>query len=164
MVDPAMAAEPDSNSRGSQLSLKDSSPILVKTTRMRSRLGLLLCVIAGFQLLGGHWAVLQTAAWVGMVIEYSKSDGVEAGIAKTFDGKHPCQLCLSIAKNKQKEGKQTASISPAKLYLVCQTSRWSLTPPAEFWQLASPFYPFHGAILQPSVPPPRQYLGSCSWV
>jgi hypothetical protein len=154
-----MASKPDNASLGSQLSLKDSSLTLVQTVRMRSHLGLVLCVIAGFQLLGGHWAVLQTAAWVGMVIDYSKSDGVEAGITKTFDGKHPCQLCLSITKNKQKEGKQTANISSAKLYLVCQTSRWSLTPPAAFWQLATSFYPFRSAILQPSVPPPRQYLG-----
>ena len=53
---------------------------------MRSRLGLALCMIVGLQLLGGHWAILQTAAWVGMVVDYSKSEGVEAGITKTFDG------------------------------------------------------------------------------
>lgn len=148
----------DATSLGPQLSLRGSSPILVRTTRMRSRLGLVLCLIAGFQLLGGHWAVLQTAAWMGMVIDYSKSDGVEAGIAKAFDGKHPCQLCLSIAKNKQRESKQTANVSPAKLYLVNQTSRWSLTPPVAFWQLATSFYPFHGTSPRPPVPPPRQYL------
>src|SRR5262245_56281649 len=82
---------------------------------MKSRLGLILCMIAGWQLLGGHWAILQTAAWVGMVIDYSKTEGVEAGITKTFDGKHQCQLCLSIAKNKEKEGKQTANLNLAKL-------------------------------------------------
>ena len=42
-------------------------------------------MIAGFQLLGGHWALLQTAAWVGMVIDYSKTEGVEAGITNAFD-------------------------------------------------------------------------------
>jgi hypothetical protein len=64
-----------------------------------------------------------------MVIDYSKSEGVDAGITKTFDGKHPCPLCLSIAKNKQKEGKQTANVSAANLYLVYQAPQWVLTPP-----------------------------------
>ena len=126
---------------------------------MRSPLGLVLCMIAGLQLLGGHWAILQTAAWMGMVIDYSKSAGVETGIMKTFDGKHPCQLCLSVAKDKEKEGKQTANLNLAKLYFVFQTSRWALTPPAAFGELEVSLYLLNGITLRPSVPPPRQHLG-----
>lgn len=126
---------------------------------MKSRLGLVLCMIAGLQLVGGHWAILQTGAWVGMVIDYSKSAGVEAGITKTFDGKHPCQLCLSIAKNKEKEGKQTANVSPAKLYLIYQAPQWELTPPAVSAELELSFYLLNGTTLKPPVPPPRQRLG-----
>ena len=116
-------------------------------------------MIAGLQLLGGHWAILQTAAWVGMVIDYSKSEGVETGITKTFDGQHPCQLCLSISKNKEKEGKQTASLNLGKLYLVYQAPRWALTPPATFGELEVSLYVLNGTTLKPSVPPLRQYLG-----
>jgi hypothetical protein len=116
-------------------------------------------MIAGLQLLGGHWAILQTAAWVGMVIDYSKTEGVEAGITKTFDGKHPCQLCLSIAKNKEKEGNQTANLNLAKIYLVYQAPQWTLTPPAAFGELEVLLYLLNGITLSPSVPPPRQYLG-----
>jgi hypothetical protein len=126
---------------------------------MKSRLGLVLCMIAGLQLLGGQWAILQTAAWAGMVVDYSKSEGVEAGITKTFDGKHPCQLCLSIAKNKEKEGKQTANVSPAKLYLVYQARQWALTPPAVSEELELSLYLLNGTTLKPPVPPPRQCLG-----
>ena len=125
---------------------------------MRCRLGLVFCMIAGFQLLGGHWAILQTAAWAGMVIDYSKTEGVEAGIAKTFDGKHPCSLCLSIAKNKEKEGKQTANDGPGKIYLVHQAPQLALTPPSGFWELEGSLYSLNGTTLRPSVPPPRQYL------
>lgn len=114
-------------------------------------------MIAGLQLLGGHWAILQTAAWVGMVIDYSKTEGVDAGIAKTFDGKHPCPLCLSIAKNKEKEGKQTTNVSPAKIYLVYQAPGLALMPPAAFWELEVALYQLNGTTLRPSVPPPRQY-------
>ena len=124
---------------------------------MRSRLGLVLCMIAGLQLLGCHWAILQTAAWVGMVVDYSKSEGVETGVTKTFDGKHPCQLCLSIAKNKEKEGKQTANDSPGKIYLVYQAQQLALMPSGAFWELEGSLYSLNGTTLRPSVPPPRQY-------
>jgi hypothetical protein len=116
-------------------------------------------MVAGFQLLGGHWAILQTAAWVGMVIDYSQSEGVETGIAKTFDGKHPCQVCLSIVQNKEKEGKQTANLNLAKLYLVYQAPRWALLPPAASGELEVSLSLLNGMTLKPAVPPPRQYLG-----
>jgi hypothetical protein len=116
-------------------------------------------MIAGLQLVGGHWAILQTAAWMRMVIDCSKSEGVETGITKTFDGKHPCQLCLSIAKNKEKEGKQTASLNLAKLYLLYQAPQWALTPPTAFGELEVSLYLLNGTTLRPPVPPPRQYLG-----
>ena len=126
---------------------------------MRSRLGLILCLIAGFQLLGGHWAILQTAAWVGMVIDYSKTEGVEAGITKTFDGKHPCSLCLSIAQSKEKEGKQTTNLNLGKLDLVYQVTRWVLSPPPTRGEVDIAPYLLTGSTHRPSVPPPRQDLG-----
>ena len=96
---------------------------------MRSRFGILLSSLAILQILGGHWAVLQATAWVGMLVKYSESEGVEVGISKTFDGKHPCDLCLSIAKNKQTEKKQSSQLDAAKIYLVAPAQRWRLQPP-----------------------------------
>ena len=90
---------------------------------MRSRLGLVFCMIAGLQLLGGHWALLQTAAWVGMVIDYSKTGGVEAGITKAFDGKHPCELCLSIREEQGEGGQANGKSQP------CQTLSRLPSPP-----------------------------------
>ena len=126
---------------------------------MRCRLGLVLCLIAGFQLLGGHWAILQTAAWAAMVIDYSKAEGVEAGITKTFDGKHPCSLCFSIAQNKEKEGKQTTNLNLGKLDLVCQAQQWALSPPSARGEVDIPLYLLTGSARKPSVPPPRQDPG-----
>jgi hypothetical protein len=94
-----------------------------------------------------------------MAIEYSKTEGVEAGIMKTFDGKHPCSLCLSIAKKKEKEGKQTINLNAGKLDLVYQTPRWALTPPSAVRELDVPSYLLTGSTHRPSVPPPRQYPG-----
>ena len=125
-------------------------------TKMRSRLGVLLSIIAGFQLVGGHWAVLQSAAWAGMIIEYSTSEGVQSGISKTFDGKHPCKLCLSIAQNKQKEEKHTGTKSGfGKLDLFYQPSHWPLTPAGPFWKLGTSTSFLFSCETSPPVPPPR---------
>jgi hypothetical protein len=85
-----------------------------------TRFAFFLCVIAVFQLMGGHWVILQATAWVGMLVKYSEAEGVEVGISKTFDGKHPCDLCLSIAKKKQTEKKQSTQLDASKIYLVAQ--------------------------------------------
>jgi hypothetical protein len=122
---------------------------------MKSRLAVFLCVIAVFQLIGGHWAVLQATAWVSMLVKYSQSEGMEAGISKTFDGKHPCDLCLSIAKNKQTEKKQSARIDAAKIYLVASAQRWVLQPPCSSWRLRTTIVWLLGHDRSPPVPPPR---------
>ena len=122
---------------------------------MKSRLAVFLCVIAVFQLIGGHWAVLQATAWIGMLVKYSQSEGMEAGISKTFDGKHPCDLCLSIAKNKLTEKKQSSRIDAAKIYLVASVQRWALQPPRESWCLMTTSVSLLGCDSSPPVPPPR---------
>ncbi|HEY2951339.1 MAG TPA: hypothetical protein VGK40_02085 [Verrucomicrobiae bacterium] len=50
--------------------------------------------------IGGHWAVLQTAAWVGMVISYSQDSPLKEAVVKTFDGRHPCKLCKAVQAGK----------------------------------------------------------------
>ena len=112
-------------------------------------------MIAVFQLIGGHWTVLQATAWVGMLVKYSESEGMEVGISKTFDGKHPCDLCLSIAKNKQTEKKQTSQIDAAKIYLIASAQRWALQPPRDSWCLRSTSVSLLGCDSSPPVPPPR---------
>jgi hypothetical protein len=122
---------------------------------MKCRFAAFLCVVAVFQLMGGHWAVLQATAWVGMLVKYSESEGVEVGIGKTFDGKHPCDLCLSIAKNKQTEKKQSSQLAAAKIYLVAHAQRWTLRPPLYSWRLRIPIASLVGFDTRPPVPPPR---------
>jgi hypothetical protein len=122
---------------------------------MKSRFAGFLCLVAVFQLMGGHWAILQATAWVNMLVKYSESEGVEAGISKTFDGKHPCDLCLSIAKNKQTEKKQGTQLDAAKIYLLAPTQRWTLRPPCDSWRLITTVVSLVGRVASPPVPPPR---------
>jgi len=124
-------------------------------TPMKSRFATFLCAMAVFQLMGGHWAVLQVTAWVGMLVKYSEAEGVEGGITKTFDGKHPCDLCLSIAKNKQTEKKQSSQLEAAKIYLVAPAQRLTLQPPHYSWRLRTTIASLFGCNTSPPVPPPR---------
>lgn len=69
-----------------------------------------LVTLAVFTSMGGHWAVLQGIAWTGMLLEYSVEDGsLLKGVTKTFDGGHPCKMCLSISEGQQEESKDQES-------------------------------------------------------
>ena len=57
---------------------------------------------------GGHWAALQSIAWMGMTIQYSRADGFSTALQKTFSGEHPCNLCKVVQEGRQAEKKQAA--------------------------------------------------------
>ncbi len=73
-----------------------------------------LIFLAMFSIAGGHWAVLQTVAWTGMVIEYSKDSPVATALIKTFSGKAPCKMCKTIEAGKEKESRLPASVKADK--------------------------------------------------
>jgi hypothetical protein len=58
-----------------------------------ARLCKLAVVSALVVTLGAHWALLQTVAWVGMIITYSQETTLAEAVEMTFDGEHPCRLC-----------------------------------------------------------------------
>ena len=67
-----------------------------------------ICLLASFAALvvigGGHWAALQTVAWAQMIVDYTRDSGsLRQGVAQTFDGEHPCELCRQISAGIQKE-------------------------------------------------------------
>ena len=68
----------------------------------KTLLGLTLAVV-----LGAHWLLLQSVAWVGMVVSYSQSAPLTEAISMTFDGEHPCKLCIAVKEGKKAEKKQS---------------------------------------------------------
>lgn len=56
--------------------------------------------------LGVHWAFLQSVAWMGMIVSYSKDASFAEAVSKTFDGKHPCTLCKTIEQGRGEQKKQ----------------------------------------------------------
>ena len=72
------------------------------------KLGFLLATLALFSIAGGHWAVLQTVAWAEMLHDYTQKTGsVAVAVEQTFDGAHPCELCLQIETAKQQEARKS---------------------------------------------------------
>lgn len=55
--------------------------------------------------LGLHWALLQTLAWTGMIVSYSRDASLREAISMTFDGEHPCSLCKVIKQGRSEERK-----------------------------------------------------------
>lgn len=83
--------------------------------------------------LGLHWAALQLVAWTGMIVTYSRDASVAEAVSKTFDGEHPCKLCLAIkegrAQEKKQEQQQTKPSSKLDLGLVWQPFRFDFSLP-----------------------------------
>lgn len=74
--------------------------------QMIRRLGLLCVALALFSMAGGHLAAWQTIAWAKMLRDSAERTGsLAVAVEQTFDGQHPCELCLQIAAVKGQEGK-----------------------------------------------------------
>ncbi len=113
-------------------------------------------VVAALALtLGLHWAVLQSAAWVGMAVKFSQDSSFGVALGKTFDGQHPCQLCKFVENGKKSAPKDEFSKVSLKLDGLCAPAAWTLTSP-QISTDASPAPLFLTArFLAPPVPPPR---------
>jgi hypothetical protein len=108
--------------------------------------------------IGGQWAVLQSFAWMGMLIDYSRYASVSEAIVKTFDGQHPCNLCKAIDAGKKSETKSELSLKLPKLEFPPHEAFCAWLAPVVF----SPFPPFQNAPsaarAEPQTPPPRFFV------
>ena len=126
---------------------------------MFARLSKLLLVAVLSCTLGLHWALLQTAAWVGMVATYSQTAPLSEALAMTFDGKHPCNLCKFVRDGHNSERQREAQKPVVQLDVFLVTGQVALFPPQ--------VEPAHGAPTQladaraetPPIPPPRFLQG-----
>ncbi len=124
---------------------------------MQSRFARILVLLAAVQILGGHWAVLQSVAWVKMVVAYSQDESLPVAIAKTFDGTHPCDLCKVVTAGRDAEGKSPIAKDVLKFKFEAVVARAiSLPPPPSAPRrfFASPVFPADVFFIAP-VPPPR---------
>lgn len=47
---------------------------------------------------GAHWLLVQGGAWAAMIAERAGSDSLLGALTTTFDGQHPCQVCLLVQR------------------------------------------------------------------
>lgn len=90
--------------------------------------------------LGLHWALLQTMAWTGMIISYSRDASLSEAVSKTFDGQHPCCMCKAIkqARAEEKHQQQKQESKPdGKIKLALPEIAFSLISPASEADLPS---------------------------
>ena len=59
--------------------------------------------IALVTLMQGPALVTQEIAWAGMLVRYTQERGLVRGVAETFDGDHPCAMCLKAEKLREEE-------------------------------------------------------------
>jgi hypothetical protein len=108
--------------------------------------------------LGMHWAVLQGVAWTGMFLANLNQGTVTEAVEKTFDGEHPCPLCLAVKEGQKKEkddSKPLAAKSVKKFEAVLVAETRLVAPPAEIRSFPCLVSRFEGRSERPSMPPPR---------
>ena len=127
-----------------------------------SRLSQILVVSALVLSIGLHWAVLQSAAWVGMAVAYSVEKGsLTEGLSDTFDGNHPCQLCKAVQQGQESKS-QDNQAPAAKSKEVKLTLALVTVPQFVFSPMEPPHWIMTSSDLQtrreePVTPPPQRY-------
>jgi hypothetical protein len=123
--------------------------------------GCAMCLMAMLAMLGGHWVALQSFAWARMVGQFARQESLTRAFAKTFDGRHPCALCVLIKESRQQEQRENQRLPLAKLGeapdLLCDVELTRVPLPPVAATRAVPFVPrWHAGFLDsPPTPPPR---------
>ena len=81
---------------------------------MKSTFAAFLCLMAVFQLMGAHWAILQTAAWLTMLVKYSESEGVEVGISKPSMGNILATFVAALPKTSKQKSSKARRLTPPR--------------------------------------------------
>ncbi len=120
--------------------------------------GAAACFLAVFLSVGGHWAVLQSVAWARMFADFSRTESITSALEKTFDGRHPCAMCLKIREGRAQEKKPPPLLKWEKLpEFVLQAKRVVIPgPPTKAEEVAPLISVLHADFISaPPKPPPR---------
>ncbi|HKQ39181.1 MAG TPA: hypothetical protein VJ063_13980 [Verrucomicrobiae bacterium] len=122
---------------------------------MPFRAGKCLVVLSAVLATGAHWVFLQSVAWVGMTVDFSRTEAIGTALQKTFDGQHPCALCKLVDEGRKAERNAEMLKAQPKLDLFCERSHDIVNDPLPF-SSPVPILLHHTMRPQaPPVPPPR---------
>ena len=123
---------------------------------MRGRLAIAVAFLALFLLAGGHWAILQTGAWTGMIVAYTKDGNVSTAISRTFDGKHPCALCCAVRDGRKQEEKKVPGLQlELKKDFIIRSFLFEVVRDFSWCEYRRCDRDLVGITLEPLIPPPR---------
>lgn len=120
------------------------------------RLGKWLMVGALVMVIGGHWALLQSAAWVGMAIQFSRTEPVTVALGKTFDGNHPCPVCKIVKAGKAAEKQRDLLKIETKFDFLTEAGSCGLFPPGPSRHFTPEAEQADATRAAPLLPPPRR--------
>ncbi len=128
-------------------------------TRISQVLLRIILIITILDLTGGQWFILQSIAWYHMTVINVQTASLKNALVKTFDGRHPCEMCEGIQKAKRTEKKQEAQQISLKMEFLCEFGDLLLFYPPDF--LRCGLMDFTRVVREnaPLVPPPRSLLG-----
>ena len=122
---------------------------------VRTKLAKFFIVSSLICAVGGHWAILQSVAWIGMAVSYSQDSTFKEALVKTFDGQHPCQLCKALRDGKKSESRHTLLKVETKLDFWLARGATLLYPPPPLLVLPPPSDFALVRFESPPTPPPR---------
>ena len=123
---------------------------------MRGRLAIAVAFLALFLLAGGHWAILQTGAWTGMIVAYTKDGNVSTAISRTFDGKHPCALCCAVREGRKQEEKKVPGLQlELKKDFIIRSFLFEVVRDFGWGEYRRYDRDLVSITLEPLIPPPR---------
>jgi hypothetical protein len=117
-----------------------------------------LLVLASFLVsLGMITSAVQAVAWAKMAVSFARHDTVAVSIAKTFDGRHACPICVSLKKAAPSESLTAAPVH-SRLAFVAPTAAPSAARVAVVWDIPAPELPELARASRPCSPPPKAVL------
>lgn len=122
---------------------------------MLKRLSKLAVIVSLVAMVGGHWAILQTVAWVGMTFSFAQSAPLTTALRKTFDGNNPCSLCKAVDEGKRNERKDASLKLETKLDFCLVPSPFLLDAPPPFAVVSGETPRMHLRYESPPTPPPQ---------
>jgi hypothetical protein len=107
-----------------------------------------------FLSIGGHLPFLQSLAWTRMAISYSHQSPIGISLQKTFDGHHPCPICLKVNRAAHAGGSLGALRSESTKDMVIPASPFQILRRVRSWNIISPlFFRIVGPIFIDTPPP-----------
>jgi hypothetical protein len=108
--------------------------------------------------LGLHWALLQSVAWTGMLISYSRQNPFPDAVRMTFNGEHPCRMCQAIneGRREEKQNEKLAPVNKIPLAIIWQAPVFCFESER---QLPSPV---DSTFASRAEPPPKPRPKACS--